>query len=847
MLGYSLIAKTQMKIINYCNKIIEYSFYLLFFLVPLALTSDTSELFEFNKLWVTFILTIIIGAAWFTKMIVRKEFKLQRTPLDIPIALFLVSEIISTFISLDTHVSIWGYYSRFNGGLLSILSYVFLYYAYVSNLRDEEKDEKEKDGYDIIKKSYFYIGGIALFIVGILISSQIKTTTEAGVPYQMLATLVTGLASFALIMKAAPKGILKRTLFAILSSAAIVVLWGLPSHFGYDPTCLLFRGTLDVSCWTSAFQPKVRIFSTLGQPDWMAAYLAALLPILMMLMLNFVKGKEIFNRKVILSTNFLGAAVYFVFFYLTFLALMYTGSKSAIIAIFLAFVSFFAFYAWYFIRPRFEKGKSLSNGLKMSLLMIFSICLIGFFAGFPAGFPFGHLNNYTWDSIRAHFSKPVATKTVAAPTPTPPPAVAAGELGGTDSGIIRYYVWKGAIDIWQHYPIFGTGVETYAFAYYMFRPRGHNMTSEWQYLYNKAHNEFLNYLATTGTVGIVTYLLMIGAFLFVSLRYLYKKRGKYSQNDFIVYSILVGYGTILVTNFGGFSVVITNIFFYMFPALLFIYAGLINYDKAYTFSISKNEHLLVARAQKISMGIIILIAAYFIYTLINYWQADRNYYYGFNYDQAQQFQKAYPFLKNAVDARPGEPVFQDEYAYNNAVLATYFLAEETQKGVTQQQQQQYQQIAKQLIQTALDTDNKVITEHPNDVVFWKTRVRMFYVLSQVDPSYLPQALTAIKKAAQLAPTDPDVSYNLGVLYGQTGDFQDAIKTLQHTVYLKPDYPGGKAYYALAIFYHQLAIDKNGKVVNQTYNQKAIDELKTMEKLFGVNPQAQDALKSWGAK
>jgi len=39
------------------------------------------------------------------------------------------------------------------------------------------------------------------------------------------------------------------------------------------------------------------------------------------------------------------------------------------------------------------------------------------------------------------------------------------------------------------------------------------------------------------------------------------------------------------------------------------------------------------------------------------------------------------------------------------------------------------------------------------------------------------ALDAIKKSAQLAPTDADVSYNLGVLYGQTGDSKNAVKTL----------------------------------------------------------------------
>ena len=123
-----------MRFVHFCNKIIEYSFYALFFFVPLAFASDTFELFEFNKMWLTFALTIIIGAAWVIKMIVQKRIFIQRTPLDIPIVLFLLSQVISTIFSWDTHVSIWGYYSRFNGGLLSIFSYIFLYYAFLSNL-----------------------------------------------------------------------------------------------------------------------------------------------------------------------------------------------------------------------------------------------------------------------------------------------------------------------------------------------------------------------------------------------------------------------------------------------------------------------------------------------------------------------------------------------------------------------------------------------------------------------------------------------------------------------------------------------------------------------------------------
>lgn len=199
---------------------IRWSFYLLFALVPLIMWPSTFELFEFNKMWFVFGLSIFIAFLWGSKMIALKRFEIRRTPLDIPLALFLISQIISTIFSMEPHTSLWGYYSRFNGGLLSTVAYIFLYYAFATNLVRKLGDENEDS------KPFSY-----------------------------------------------------KILIASMLSGIAVTLWGLPSHFGADPTCLLFRGSLDVSCWTEQFQPTVRIFSTLGQPNWMGTFLAALIPI----------------------------------------------------------------------------------------------------------------------------------------------------------------------------------------------------------------------------------------------------------------------------------------------------------------------------------------------------------------------------------------------------------------------------------------------------------------------------------------------------------------------------------------------------------------------------------------
>ena len=92
------------------------------------------------------------------------------------------------------------------------------------------------------------------------------------------------------------------------------------------------------------------------------------------------------------------------------------------------------------------------------------------------------------------------------------------ETGGTESGTIRKIVWQGAIQIWKNYPIFGTGVETFAYSYYKYRPAAHNLTSEWDYVYNKAHNEYLNFLANTGTVGLLSYLFLVGTAIYLFIK-----------------------------------------------------------------------------------------------------------------------------------------------------------------------------------------------------------------------------------------------------------------------------------------------------------------------------------------
>jgi tetratricopeptide (TPR) repeat protein len=736
--------------VKICNRIIEYSFYCLFLLVPWAFWKDTSELFEMNKMWLTWAIAIFIGTGWTTRMILQKKISFQRTPLDIPIVLFLASQIISTIFSLDPHVSFWGYYSRFNGGLLSTFTYIFLYYAFLSNFQ-----------------------------------------TNA-------VTMV------------------KRSLSLSLISGLAVTLWGLPSHFGYDPTCLIFRGTFDVSCWTGDFMPTVRIFSSLGQADWLAAYLVILMPI----SLTYI----VLNRKLWLTVPLIA---------LFYVDLLYTRARSGFIGIWISLIFFVIAYFWS-QRKKIKSFLSIDTLKSPLCLSILGLLVITFFIGTAIG----QLDTFTWAGISQHFQKIQAPKisTQSSPLPTPAPSV---YIGGTESADIRLYVWTGAINAWKDNPIFGTGVETFAYAYYKYKPAGQNLTSEWNYLYNKAHNEYLNYLATTGIVGFGTYLGMVFVFLWLFVKYYLStiKKNVFDANHLVLNIALISsYISILITDFFGFSVVITNIYLFMIPAFVFVL----------TQQEAKTTQPPVNKAMKIETGtsvwqwtpifFVVLISCFLLITLLHFWQADTAYALGYNLDQAKEYQQAYPNLQKAVEIRGSEPVFKDELALNDAIIATELVSQKTQDPSTKQQAMS---LASSLAQEAIRTTNEIISEHPNNVVFWKTRVRLFYVLSQVDSRYLPRAMDAIEKASLLAPNDATILYNLGVLYGQNNNIDQGISALEKTIMLRPSYLD--AHYGLGLFYHQKALDKNGNVIDPGLQKKAIEQLQYI--LNNISPKDPGTLKT----
>lgn len=678
------------------SRIFQSCFYLLFIFTPLLFTPYNNELFEFNKMLLTYALTIIIVGCWLWKMVSLRQIIFKRTLLDLPLLLFLGSQVLSTIFSIDPHTSIWGYYSRLNGGLLSIISYLLLYWAFVSNF----------DRTQALK--------------------------------MLRATLIGGV---------------------------VVAAWAIPEHFGYSPSCALLVGRWSADCWVQDVQS--RVFASLGQPNWLAAYMGMLL----FPAIYFFMTEKVIKMKIL----------YYAALVMFYLAFTFTFSRGGLLGV----IGGLGITGLLLAVKTVRNQTVFLLTLKPFGLVILSLIVINLLFG---------------SSLTGSF------RLLKEDAPPPRPTLSSGggtqlENGGTESGQIRLIVWQGALDIFKQYPVLGTGVETFAYSYYLYRPVAHNLVSEWDFLYNKAHNEYLNYLANTGIVGFVSYLLLIGVFSIWSVATVLGKKIHFhnskltltshstvSRDHLILISVMIGgYASYLIQNFFGFSVVMIAILFYLFPAFVFVITEMttpahhlprfLKFLAGFKDLLDKSivANLKVAAIIK---TIIILLIVYLVGGVFNLWRADVNYKLGSDAADAGSANKAYTALSRAYDLNPDEPLYQSDFG--NVLASAAVAMADTEAS----------EAAELKDQAILFTDSSLAIS-PANVSLWRTAIRTYYVLSIIDKEYEQKTIEVIDKTISLAPTDPKLYYNKALILSQQDKLPEAIEVMSEAIELKPNYREAK--------------------------------------------------------
>ncbi len=615
---------------------IPFYYYLLIFFTPLVMNSVTSEIFEFNKMILVYVMTLIITFIYVVRIITKPQ-KFVHSFFTAIFIVFIISQVLSTVYSIDTLTSIFGYYGRWNGGLLSIISYFILFFICIQTFSRQQ--------------------------------------------------------------------VIKLLQVSLLSSS-LVILWGLLATIGYDFSCYIFTGSLTNSCWTAQFNPSERMFSTIGQPNWLGAYLA----------FHFFIGAYFLIKKTVANgAPFLQSLVktqpllltgYLI---LNIVALYLTKSRSSLLALGISVMLGILI----FLSKKFIVKKRTEE----VVMIIFALGIfLTFFTGWKTGF------------IQQFFALPTETTTV------------------TDSFDIRKVVWKGAIDLGLKYPYFGSGVETFAYSYYFTRPLAHNLTSEWDFIYNKAHNEYLNYFATTGFVGVSAYLIVIISVFIIFWRYYEQdeQKLKTEKDTLLVTAIMLGYITILITNFFGFSVSTIQLLFYLSPALVI---ALFQNPKEF----KKISFDAISLKQKMSIVFVSILFVWGVWYLQNYYIADTEYAKAKVKMSSNDYAEALVLLDSAR-RRKYEHVYEDKMSYTLANLAfVYSFSDEKER-------------ASRYILLADVANLRTLERSPENIQYWRTRGKNYYLFYQINNKEedLQKALVAFEKVTAIAKTDVQSKYTLAL-------------------------------------------------------------------------------------
>ena len=544
---------------------------------------------------------------------IAKKFIFSRTILDWPLVIYLLVYLVSTIFSIDPRTSLLGYYSRFNGGLLSQICYVLLYWAFVSNLNKRQS----------LHSTYY-----------------------------------------------------------ILLSTAIASILAIGEHFGIFTTCGLMKLGFTESCWVQDVQS--RVFSTLGQPNWLAALLVALIPITWAYSLRHT--------------------AYGLLSILFFVTLLFTKSRSGILAFGFEFIIFWG------INLYFSKLKHIK--VFLSLTFLFALIYLIFQSPFTGK-----------DILSSQTVGPVL------------------EVGGTESGTIRKYVWLGALNVFKSHPILGTGPETFAFSFPMYKPMEHNLTSEWDFIYNKAHNEFLNYLANTGILGFLSYLTIIITSIIIFIK---SKK----------YDFLAGYVGILVTNFFGFSVVPVSLLFFLFQAMAVV-SSMQEVEWVKQKKININQWFLVF--------VVLLSTFYILHSTFRYFIAD------IHFNKAKLFNKSgnLPMAKQEIlkslKISPNEPLYLNEMA---------------------------------VADNNIEISQKALLLSPYNINLVRSLSGIYNRNS--NPA---KAIEVLQSFLINTPSDPKNYYQIGIYYLKINDLNNAAVYFTKSVELKPNYKDAR--FALGLTYIDL--------------------------------------------
>jgi len=574
----------------------------------------------------------------------------------------------------------------------------------------------------------------------------------------------------------------------ILIGSGLVALYGITQFLGVDLTKWIFS-------------PKTRIWSTLGNPNYLGAYVIMVIPLALSCLI--LEKRNVIRVLLVL----LLAAL--------FANLLATLSRGA-------WVGFLgAILTWALLIGR----KTLLENKKSLLLVLGILALIcGIFSIRPVlhkASPGVAKANSTATKFKSLRESAVVER-----------ASSIVDIG--EAGIVaRISGWKSTLQMVKDYPALGTGLDTYMLVFPQYktvkyvRASGKNMTPPY------AHNEFLQVASTMGLIGLGAYLWLWIAFFIKGVRIWQgtrsfenlagsKAQGYNRAKDtisprFLVSGMMGAVVGLLIQNQFGFSVLTTSIMFWLFMGVtLVLESGLKDNiskvkGKKYPHINRATHQPLLGIVKWLLYCIVVVVGFFAIAAILKPYQADIHYKRGLGYAQAESWDGAIFQFQEALALNPKANLYRialanmykekanlieptgtrkawlnktiaifkenikleplDPYNYNNLGVAYMWKA---------------QFLGDRTIDLAIDSFQKAVEVDPNFVSALHNLGEVYAFRGLFE-----KALTFYLKALNILPNDIAVNFSRGCVYAHMGLRNKAVKQWEKVLEINPNHEGAK--------------------------------------------------------
>lgn len=342
-------------------------------------------------------------------------------------------------------------------------------------------------------------------------------------------------------------------------------------------------------------------------------------------------------------------------------------------------------------------------------------------------------------------------------------------------------------------PFLGAGPGFFAAVFSKFRPSDFNQSQYWQIRFDRSYSQIMEWAATLGVAGLLSYFIILGLFIYL-LRAYYKKYKTKILEDDILLGLIAGWAILLLGQVIYSGSILLSILFWLILALILSKINVLD-----TFAFKTTQFVIpslsseksdsnseASNLQSALRAAFLFVPLIFVAGLLIFVVAEAKYIYAEYCFAASSGQEAR--LLKAVGNNPHRLNYR-------IALAKFYLNRAYSASLKNNKDNNS---IKSDINLSLDSAKEALAVNPDSILANETLGMIYRDIRPLTVGSEQWCVEFFRRAFELEPTNPVLATELGKAYLNANDIGAAENYLSQALKLKSDYQDAK--FSLAKIY-----------------------------------------------